>query len=383
MRLSDLTSEALLSLSTRPWRTATTAMGTVLGVAALVGIVGLASTAQRQVSDEFDLLQATEVLGSIFGDFEAYEAEERLGSQPGVLAAAVFETGGLTTIGTVSADSTALDDVNVVRATGGFHEARELSLRWGRWFDAGHAFRKDRVVVLGASVADSLGVIGVAGQGNMIWLDGVAHTVIGVVERSPRMPLLINSVAVPYPADGSSVGQSSFVVLTDLGDAPGVSEAIGYVPVPGKPDSVSVVRPPEPGRFVEAIRTDIQRLVLGAAGVALIAGVLGIATVTSVSVVERTPEMGLRLALGAKRRHITGQVALEAALTGMWGGFLGSAVGVAIVVAGAAINDWRPFLPPQVVAAGPIIGLAIGGVAGIIPAYRTSRIQPDRALRTE
>lgn len=383
MRLSDLVSEALRSLSVRPWRTVTTAVGTILGVAALVGIVGLASTARQQVSDELDLLEATEVLGSISADVDVNNAEARLMSQSNVVAAALFQTGELTAVAAASHNIPALEDVNVIRVTDGFLEARELDLRWGRWFTEFERQRTPRLAILGSDLADRLGAVGVVGPSPTVWLNGTAHTVIGVIEKSPRMPMVLHSVLLPLSAVPDNTSLTSFVARTDLGDATRVADVLSFVPLPGYPEAVTVVRPPDPGRHTVTIREDIQRLVVGAAVVALAVGVLGIASVTSVSVVERTSELGLRLALGAKRRHLTSQVAIEAALIGFWGGFLGSALGVLIVVVGSSLNGWRPAVSPTLVLSGPGVGLTIGTLAGVIPAYRTSRILPDKALRTE
>jgi len=375
----------MTSLSVKPWRTISTALGTILGVAALVGIFGLATTARQQVTDRFDLLEATEVLGTMTGEIEPMVLQDRLQQQPLSQSAGVFRTGRVATMSTLGPLASAtIDDVSVVEASPGFFDAREVTFRWGRGFDRGHVERSDRVVVLGSAVADALGVVGVQRVDTRVWIDDVAYGVLGVIDSSPRMSTVDNSLVIPLVNGIREVeGLTQFSVLTRLGDATRLAPVLAEAASPGDPGAVTVVRPPEPGNYRADISEDIRQLVGIASGLALLIGVLGIANVTSVSVVERTSELGLRMALGAKTHHLVGQVVLEAALVGAWGGLFGTAAGVAAVVVGSAVNSWRPAVPTLVLAVGPLVGLAIGTLAGLVPAFRISQIQPDQALRTE
>ena len=111
-------------------------------------------------------------------------------------------------------------------------------------------------------------------------------------------------------------------------------------------------------------------LVLGA--VSLLVGAIGIANVTLVSVLERVGEIGLRRALGAGRRHIAGQFLLESTSIGLFGGIMGASIGVLVVVAVSASNDWTPVLDPRVPLGSPLLGAIVGLAAGLYPAWRAS-----------
>ena len=101
-----------------------------------------------------------------------------------------------------------------------------------------------------------------------------------------------------------------------------------------------------------------------------------------VSVLERTSEIGLRRAIGARRRHIVAQFLLASVATALLGGLGGTAVGLVVTTAVSLIQQWPPTMPVLVPLLAPWLGAMIGLVAGTYPAYRASRIEPIDALRT-
>lgn len=96
---------------------------------------------------------------------------------------------------------------------------------------------------------------------------------------------------------------------------------------------------------------------------------------------ERTGEIGLRRALGARSRHVLIQFLTESAVLGTLGGIIGTSLGVLAVVGVAVARDWTPVVQPGTVIAAPVIGLTTGLLAGLYPAWRAARIQPVEALR--
>ena len=123
--------------------------------------------------------------------------------------------------------------------------------------------------------------------------------------------------------------------------------------------------------------------VLVAAGLALLVGMIGIANTTLVAVLERRAEIGVRRALGARRRHIAAQFLTESATLGAIGGILGASLGVIAVAAISATRDWTTTLEPAYLLLAPLIGAVTGLLAGLQPAWRASRITPANALRSE
>ena len=121
---------------------------------------------------------------------------------------------------------------------------------------------------------------------------------------------------------------------------------------------------------------------LGLGAVALLVGGIGIANVMVIAVIERRSEIGLRRALGATRAHIRRQFLTEAVLLAGAGGLVGVGLGAAVTAAYARSQGWTIVIPPVALLGGLAAATVIGGVAGLYPAARASRLAPTEALRS-
>ncbi|OXY88640.1 hypothetical protein BEK98_41070 [Streptomyces diastatochromogenes] len=108
---------------------------------------------------------------------------------------------------------------------------------------------------------------------------------------------------------------------------------------------------------------------------------MGIASTTFVAVLERTAEIGLRRALGARARHIAAQFLTESTALGLIGGPVGTALAVAAVLVVALAKSWTAVLDPATVLPAPLLGAAVGLLAGLCPSVRAARVEPPEALR--
>ncbi len=111
-------------------------------------------------------------------------------------------------------------------------------------------------------------------------------------------------------------------------------------------------------------------------------GAIGIMNVTLVSVLERRGEIGLRRALGASRRHIASQFLFESAALGAIAGVIGTCVGILTVVGVSASQQWSPVIDPWLPLVAPVLGAAIGLLAGTYPSWKASATEPIAALRS-
>jgi putative ABC transport system permease protein len=181
--------------------------------------------------------------------------------------------------------------------------------------------------------------------------------------------------------EGTEYGPPEAVIRTDFGAAEQVGNEAALALRPTDPRAMAVLIPPDLRTFRRGVEGETRALFLGLAGVSLVIGALGISNTALISVIERRTEIGLRRAVGASRWAIAGQFMVESAVFGLVGGALGTIVGIDVVATIALTRDWLVVLHPQLVAAGPVTGVAVGVLAGIYPAWAASRIAPATTLR--
>jgi len=232
-------------------------------------------------------------------------------------------------------------------------------------------------VVVGAVVRDNY-------RGNQA---AQMFAVIGIIDDTKRLPELLAGVVIPTRTAQAlwhdPPPEAKVNLVVDV--APGAAQVVGPQLLTAMsathPERFSVSLPPSPEGLRAAVNSQLSGLFLGLGVVCLIVGMIGIANTTIVAVIERTGEIGLRRAMGAQPRHIAAQFLLEAAVLGGLGGLVGTSLGVVAVVGICAALTWTAVVPPLLVAAGPLVGLVAGTLAGIYPSLRASRLEPVEALR--
>jgi putative ABC transport system permease protein len=389
LHFTDLVRAATVGIRTRKQRAALSALGIMIGIAAMVAVLGLSQSSQAE------LLAQLERLGT---NLLVVQPDAGLGRGTGTLPETATDM--IARIGPI--DSTSMlsaVNANVYRndlipagKTGGISvqaidqdllDVLGGSLADGVWFDDAKAAYPN--VVLGSVAAERLGVRQVSGV-QQVWLGSRWFTVVGILNLFELAPDLDRSVFIGQSAAETYLDHenlpSRVLVRVDPTKVDQVLTVLAATANPAFPEEVLVDKPSDALEAQEAADDAFTALLLGLGAVSLIVGGVGIANIMVISVLERRGEIGLRRALGATRRHVAVQFLSEALLLGAIGGAGGVLLGIAVTAVYATIKGWATLVPPIAIFGGIAAALLIGGIAGLYPAVRAARLSPTEALRT-
>jgi putative ABC transport system permease protein len=397
--MQDLVAEATADIGARPGRLIMTTLGTVLGIGALVATIGFAETTAGQIASQFDAVaqttvQVTPAKARTGGETTAaagripWDAPERVMTLVGVEGAALISDVNLgsepiTAVPIVDPSAPQKAPPSLVAASGDVLATLHATITSGRMFDAGHDQRADRVAVLGAGAAESLGVLRIDRQ-PAIFISGIPYAVIGIVDDFQRRSDLRDAVIIPSQsasADFRLGAPSELQIRIAVGAGQQVAKQAPLVLAPNAPETLEAAAPPSRSSLASNVQADVNFVFLILGGIVLLAGALGIANVTLLNVMERVGEIGLRRAVGATRRQIATQFMVESVIIGLLGGLIGASVGVFAIVIVSLTQGWTPVVQPWVAIGGALLGAVVGWLAGAYPAGRAARIEPVAALR--
>jgi len=389
LHLSDMLRAATVGIRTRKQRAALSALGIMIGIAAMVAVLGLSQSSQAELLAQLERLgtnllvvQPDAGLGRGSGTLPetATDIIARIGpiestSMLSAVSANVYRN-DLIPAGKTGGISVQAIDQDLLSVLGG-------SMADGVWFDDAKAAYPN--LVLGSVAAERLGMRQVSGV-QQVWLGGRWFTVIGILNLFELAPDLDRSVFIGQPAAETFLDHenlpSRVLVRVDPAKVDQVLTVLAVTANPAFPEEVLVDKPSDALEAQEAADDAFTALLLGLGAVSLIVGGVGIANIMVISVLERRSEIGLRRALGATRRHVAVQFLSEALLLGAMGGTGGIIMGVVVTAIYANIKGWATLVPPIAIIGGIVAALLIGGIAGLYPAVRAARLSPTEALRT-
>ena len=410
MRFEEAFRSALLSISSNALRSGLTMLGIMIGVAAVIAMVAIGSGARDLVDRQIRSLGANLVvvtpgnvtqgavrLGAGAASSLTDEDAELIRQEiEGVTAAAPFIRGNSQVVMGGSNWWT-----SVYAVDDDWFVAREWDVDSGRTFDPEELRRGDIAVILGRTVAQNLfGSEDPLGQ--TIRVRNVPFRVIGIMAPKGQTAFgqdQDDAIFVPletgrrrvlgrnYARDGS-VG-SIFVKFEQEGDIqPGIERISSLLRqrhriAPDQEDDFSIRNLTEVANTATASANALSLLLAAIAAVSLLVGGIGIMNIMLVSVTERTREIGLRLAVGARPRDILGQFLIEAITLATIGGVVGVLLGVGAARLVASAAGWPAILRPEAIALAVGFSALVGIFFGFYPARRAARLDPIEALRRD
>jgi putative ABC transport system permease protein len=390
LRTADLLRVATIGLRTRRLRAALSALGIAIGVAAIVAVLGLSASSQAALLDEIDRL-GTNLLTVTYGQTLAGDTAALPLTAPEMInrigpVTEVQQTGAVP--GAKAYRSPHVPAVNtagltVTAASLGLPAALSTTVARGRYLNQATAGLP--VAVLGATAARRLGIDRIY-PGERIWVGDMWFYVAGILNPATLAPEIDVAVLVGLPAAQTYLGfdgHPTTVYVRALTDqVTAVQSVLAATANPQAPNEVRVSRPSTALLARAAAKNALSGLFLGLGAVALIVGAVGVANIMVISVLERRSEIGLRRAHGATRGHIRAQFLAEAILLTILGGAAGILLGALATSYVAVLRGWSIVIPTTALAGGLAATIAIGAVAGLLPAIRAARLAPTEALRT-
>jgi putative ABC transport system permease protein len=410
MRLTEAIRSALSAIAGNALRSLLTMLGIVIGVAAVIAMVAIGSGARNLVDRQIRSLGANLAIvtpgnvtqggarlgagaASTLSDEDAAAISREI---EGVAAAAPFVRGNAQVVAGGANWGTSVYAVDLEYFT-----AREWDIESGRAFDPEEIRRGEIVVLLGRTVARNLfGDSDPLDQ--TIRVRNVPFKVIGVMAPKGQSAFgqdQDDAIFVPLDAGrrrvigrnyakDRSVG-SIFVKFEREDDiAPGIERMEALLRqrhrlLPDQENDFSVRNLTEVANTASASANTLSLLLAAVAAVSLLVGGIGIMNIMLVSVTERTREIGLRLAVGARPRDILGQFLIEATTLATIGGAIGVGLGVGAAHAIANAAGWPSLISPNAVVVAVVFSGLVGIFFGFYPAQRAARLDPIEALRRE
>ncbi len=393
---------AMSRLRTSRLRTFLTMLGVIIGVASVVALVGVGQGATSGITARLQGL-GTNLLTVSPGSTTSGFTRSAAGSATTLTqedAAAIAKVQGVAAVEPEVSTQAFLvagdgnTTTTILGTTSAYPLVRAYDIADGSFFNQASVDHALRVVVLGATTASDLG-ISTNAPGRTITINGIPFQVVGVLAtKGTSGPFSQDDQAIiPITThrDYFSSGDKVRSIGVSVADASGIELAKASIAatleqrhgVTSTNQDFTIADQAQLLSTFSSVGATLALLLGGIASISLLVGGIGIMNIMLVSVRERTREIGIRKAIGARGRDILAQFLIEALVISLIGGAIGIVVGLLVSVLISSVAGWSVAFSPLTILAAVVFSLAVGAVFGVLPARQAARLDPIVALRYE
>jgi putative ABC transport system permease protein len=396
MNVIELLRLALSRLRTQRLRAALTMLGVIIGVASVVALVGVGQGTTSNITNQLaslgtNLLTINPTTQNSDGSTTLKIGDAVAIAQLPSVAAVAPELSADQTVkyGTKSTDTT------IIGTTAAYPSVRAYSIWQGAALTDVSVDRSLRVAVLGKTTADNLGLMS-SDVGKQISVGGIDFTVIGILQpkggsgfQDPDDQVLVPiGTVAKYFVGGDSIRSVGVSVASDADmtlTKAQITELLRqrHELAASDDDDFGIFDQTQLLAAASSISGTLTLLLGGIASISLVVGGIGIMNIMLVSVRERTREIGIRKAIGARAGDILAQFLVEALTLSLLGGLMGVALGLGVSALIARLAGWAFAFNPSTLLAAVLSSLIVGVVFGVWPARQAARLDPITALRYE
>jgi putative ABC transport system permease protein len=303
----------------------------------------------------------------------------------------------INTVVSVDIDDNTLSNVRLYGVTQDYQSIQGLAIQYGRFLTEGEFQHGTNSIVMGNEIAETLFGDAERAVGKQVAIKGHKSIVIGVIKKEGSQIVggwqFDKCIILPYNYAKTLVDENRADPILMVKGSPGISSKVLKDELTGTMRSVRKLNPTQENNFslndINDISENLNQAFVSIniggwaiGALAFIVGIFGVANIMFVTVKERTSQIGLKKALGAKNRVILMEFLLESAFLCIFGGAIGLLLLFILTKVASALVDFPFFLSPFIIALAVLICIVAGILAGIIPASRAAKMDPVVAIRS-